>query len=284
MLADFDALGSESVEVVDVVESARIVAMPHSLDDLLAARKKNPNARLVAGATDLGVQYNHGRFVPRSDLHGPCRRARHVEVLGDELVIGAAATWDEIDAFAHHRLPEYHQVLTRFGSPQVRHAGTVAGNLANASPIADSIPFHIVTESTLELARVGGTRQVDIRDFYRGYKQVDLPPDEVIARVRTPLPPHDVVLNSIKSPNAATWTSARSRRPSGCVSRKAKCLRHAWPPVASAPRSYGYRAVEKSLVGAAFTLEAMRHAGKVAREEVHRSPMCGVAPTIACNW
>ena len=197
MLSDFAKLGGETV----VMESSdgKVVAVPRSLSDLIRFRTEMSSARLVAGATDLGVQRNHGLFEP-VEVISTCEipELQTIAVDGDELVVGAAATWQEFDEFICDRLPEYHQILLRFGSPQVRHMGTLAGNLANASPIADSIPFHFVTETVIEVESTRGPRRIPIADFYKGYKQIDLAADEVITRVRTPLPPPDVAVKLYK--------------------------------------------------------------------------------------
>ena len=127
------------------------IFLPGTLDELLARRAERPAAALVAGATDLGVQHNHGKFSPDDVIFTlGVEELNEIAIEGSELIIGATVSWSRIESFVSDHVPEYHQVITRFGSPQVRHAGTLAGNLANASPVADSIPFHYVAGSTIE--------------------------------------------------------------------------------------------------------------------------------------
>ena len=71
-------------------------------------------------------------------------------------------------------MPEFAEIVSVFGSPQIRHVGTIGGNIINASPIADSLPFLFVMEAELELAGPSGRRRVNINDFYQGYKKFDL--------------------------------------------------------------------------------------------------------------
>ena len=79
-----------------------------------------------------------------------------------------------MERYCKLKLAEFHKILKVFGSPQIRNAGTIGGNIANASPIADSLPFLLVTDAVLELVNSNGTRHVEIKDFFKGYKKMDL--------------------------------------------------------------------------------------------------------------
>lgn len=277
MLADFASLVPDAVHVnarpkpEDSSQAGRPVEamLPGTLDELLAFRDARPDAKLVSGATDLGVQFNHGRIAPESVLYTQgVAELDLIELVDDELRIGAAATWSRIEDYCESRVPEYHAVLTRFGSPQVRHAGTLAGNLANASPIADSIPFHYATGSTIELASVDGRRDVPIEHFYLGYKQLDLKPNELIVGVRTPLPADGTRLKlykiskrrdmDISTVTAAFWLEVDGER----ITSARIAVGGVGPVVLRVPKA------EAALAAVPFTLEAMRSAGQIAREEI----------------
>src|SRR5438132_991868 len=103
-----------------------------------------------------------------------------------------------LDMSRSSRRRELAYVLDRVGSPQIKNAGTLAGNIANASPIADTLPFLYVTDARLELAGRSGTRTVPITSFYRGYKTLDLAPDEIITRIIVPLPSRSDTLRLYK--------------------------------------------------------------------------------------
>ncbi|NOZ39729.1 MAG: xanthine dehydrogenase small subunit [Planctomycetes bacterium] len=273
MLADFAAIDAGPVLVN--AGSTPEVFLPATLEELLARRAARPSATLVAGATDLGVQHNHGKISPSDILVTMgVKELDQLEVTDNELIIGAAVSWSRIEAYVRDRVPEYYQILTRFGSPQVRHAGTLIGNLANASPIADSIPFHYVAGSTLTLASVGGRREVAIEQFYLGYKQLDLRPDEVIVSVRTPLPTANEHLKlykiskrrdmDISTVTAAFWLEIEE----GIIRSARIASGGVGPMVVRLPRA------EVLLSGEPLTLEVMRAAGCVAREEI--SPISDV--------
>ncbi|TWT87642.1 Nicotinate dehydrogenase FAD-subunit [Pseudobythopirellula maris] len=262
MLTEFTALGGKGV----VIDTAPPVCLPTTVDELLAAKADRPDAALVAGATDLGVQRNHGRFAPSAVIFtGGVEELKQLKVVGDELVIGAGVTWDEVECRVRPLVPQYADLLTRFGSPQIRNAGTLVGNLANASPIADSIPFHMVAGSTFELASSEGRRNVAIEDFYLGYKELDLKSDEAILAVRTPLPLPAARVRlykvskrrdmDISTATAAFWVETDR---DGLVSALRIALGGVGPTVMRA------REAEALLVGAPLSLEAMRRAGRTA--------------------
>ena len=243
--------------------------LPSTLSEVLQRRAERPESTLVAGATDLGVQHNHGKIAPTDIIYTQgVAEFDQLTIENNELVIGAAVSWSRIESYIEARVPEYHQILTRFGSPQVRHAGTLIGNLANASPIADSIPFHYVAGSTLELASASGQRQVPIEEFYLGYKKLDLRPDEVIVSVRTLLPMDSQRLRLYKiskrrDMDISTVTAAflievenetvtNARIATGGVA----------PTVVRVPKA------EDSLHGKPLTLATMQEAGRIARDEI----------------
>lgn len=159
-------------------------------------------------------------------------------------------------------------MLESFGGPQIRHVGTLGGNIVNGSPIADSLPLLFAMEATLDLASAAGTRSVPIDAFYTGYKQVDLAPDELLVRVRMPLPGPDDVLRLVKMSrrrdlDISTFTSAIVVRRTG-------------DRIASARVAYGgvgptvvrMRATEAALAGHPFTEATFRRAGDVAVGEI----------------
>ena len=121
-----------------------------------------------------------------------------VAVENGELVLGSRASWTAIEEVCKDAVPEFYKIVSVFGAPQIRHVGTIGGNIANASPIADSLPFLHVMEAMLELRSAGGTRQVNINDFYKGYKKFDLQPGELITKIRVPLPTDDELLRLYK--------------------------------------------------------------------------------------
>jgi xanthine dehydrogenase small subunit len=162
---------------------------PISLDELRELRRSFPDSRLVAGSTDLALEItqqlktlDHLISVERIPELMVCSRE------GDELVLGAAATYRQFHQSLCSLWPAFDAMLERLGSLQIRNRGTVGGNIANASPIGDMPPPLIALDATLVLDGPDGERRLPLEDFFHGYKQTDLKPDEFVHSVRVPVP------------------------------------------------------------------------------------------------
>jgi xanthine dehydrogenase small subunit len=115
------------------------------------------------------------------------------------LEIGAGVTLDAAyGAAARHYPAQLTEMWQRFASKPIRNVGTLGGNLANGSPIGDSMPWLIALGSELVLHGVAGTRVLALEDFYLGYQRKDLRPDEFVLAVRIPLPKDDVFFRTYK--------------------------------------------------------------------------------------
>lgn len=272
MLEDFAALGDASVLIeADIHGQRRQVFLPADLREAVAFRGEHPGCVVSAGTTDLGVQHNHGR--PAPDVLLSLTHAAdlgRVAIEDGVLITGSAATWSRIEHAVRDAVPEYHRILTRFGSPQVRNAGTLGGNLANASPIADSIPFHLVMDAELDLASPRGTRAVKLNDFYLGYKQLDLKDDELLVAVRTPMPAEGQRLKLYKV------SKRRDMDISTFTAAVLLTLDEPGDTIVEAKIAYGGVAAtvlrlpktEAFLEGQPFTEDTMREAGRIARTEI----------------
>ncbi len=103
-------------------------------------------------------------------------------------MIGAAATLQDAFGALLKSWPELKTFAARFAGLPVRNSGTLGGNIANGSPIGDSMPLLIALKSRLVLASVRGEREMPLEDFYTGYRQNLLATDEVVAFIKVPLP------------------------------------------------------------------------------------------------
>jgi CO/xanthine dehydrogenase FAD-binding subunit len=165
------------------------VIAPTSLADALAARADDPEALVLAGGTDLMVQVNEGmrRLGSVLTLAG-VDELRTVRRDGDELLIGASATYTELmDDDVAALAPALAQAARTVGSPQIRNAGTIGGNLGTASPAGDTLPVLVALGASVEVAASAGTRTVSIGEFLTGPKSTALAADELIVAVRVPV-------------------------------------------------------------------------------------------------
>jgi len=186
MIADFHSLGSLPIQTAGQYQTF----IPQTIAQACQFRAAHRTAICVAGGTDYGVFRNHHRLSAGDVIYlGQIDCGfQEIRITAKSLTIGAGATWTAIERAVAGTVPEYHHLLTRFGSPQVRNMGTIGGNLASGSPIADSVPFHLVLDTVLELASIRGRRLVRLEDFYQGYRKTILEPDELIVRIQTRLP------------------------------------------------------------------------------------------------
>jgi xanthine dehydrogenase small subunit len=248
--------------------------------DFLAA---HPAAKIVAGGTDVGVQINKRVIAPQTFLDlNRVSELSGVSVEGHTLVCGARARWVDLENICREQVPEFAEIISIFGSPQIRQVGTLGGNIVNASPIADSLPFLFVTEAELEIAGPKGTRTVNINDFYHGYRKTDLQPGELLKSVRIPLPAADQSLTLYKVSrrrdlDIATFTAAILLDITGDEIATARiALGAVGPAVLRARRTEAY------LRGKPFTAEVMRAAGELAVEEV--TPISDVRGSADFRW
>lgn len=177
----------DPVEVRD--ERGRKVFCPSDLNTALKLLAENPEAKIVAGGTDVGVQFNKGycNSLTWIDLNRISELAE-VTVAGGLIKAGARTSWYQLHKVASEFVPEFEKIVAVFGSPQIRHVGTLGGNIINASPIADSLPLLFVCDAQLTLMSESGKRTVDINDFYKGYKEYDLHSNELLTQIEFQLP------------------------------------------------------------------------------------------------
>jgi xanthine dehydrogenase small subunit len=163
--------------------------LPRSLDDLLRLRKQHPRARLVAGCTDAGlwITKQHQRFPQVLDVTR-VEELRRVERYDNHIAIGAAVTLQSAYAALVEERPQLKTFASRFAGLPVRNAGTLGGNIANGSPIGDSMPLLIALDAHVVLMNEGGHRSMPLEDFYTGYRKNVLADDEVLAWIKVPRP------------------------------------------------------------------------------------------------
>ena len=160
-----------------------------SLADAIKFRADHPNSVIIAGGTDLGVLMNKRKIDPPVLLSTAALPGfTAVEVTADQIIVGGGATHEAVQRAMAEAMPEYFDYLEWFGSPQVRQAGTLAGNLATGSPIGDSLPPLCVLNAQVELTGPSGVRRVNLNDFYTGYRQSVLTAEELITRIFIPIP------------------------------------------------------------------------------------------------
>ncbi len=172
---------------------------PTSLVGLLDARAAHPDAQIVAGCTDVGlwVTKMHLQFGKVLDVTA-VRELSAVEHYDNHSAIGAAVTLTDAFAALIGERPHLKTFANRFAGLPVRNSGTLGGNVANGSPIGDSMPLLIALGAHLVLMSVRGYRDMPLEDFYAGYRKNVLAGDEVVAWIKVPRPRPDERLRAYK--------------------------------------------------------------------------------------
>jgi len=182
------------------VHAGRSFHAPRTLDELVALRATYPQALLLAGSTDVGLWVTKQLRELNDIIYlGHVNELKSVAEVGAMLEIGAGVSLqDAYTAICRHYPAELNELWQRFASLPIRNAGTLGGNVANGSPIGDSMPWLIALGARLVLRGAGGERELALEDFYLGYQQKDLRADEFVAALRLPLPRADVRFRTYK--------------------------------------------------------------------------------------
>jgi len=160
---------------------------PTSLADLLALKQAHPDARLVAGATEIGVELNKKfKAFPRLISTEAVPELTRIAMTDAAWHLGAAATLTCLEEALGGEFPSVAKMLRVFAARQIRNRATLGGNLVTASPIGDSAPVLLTLDASVVLASAAGERTVPLSDFFMGYRQTVLRPDEVMREVVVP--------------------------------------------------------------------------------------------------
>ncbi|MCM9077484.1 FAD binding domain-containing protein [Streptomyces spororaveus] len=160
-----------------------------TLAETLQLLRERPDAVVVAGSTDYGVEANiRSRRAECVVAIDRLPELRELRVESDHIEIGAAVTLTEIERRLDGDVPLLAELFPQFASRLIRNSGTLGGNLGTGSPIGDSPPVLLALEASLVLADADGERVVPLAEYFTGYRQSVRRPDELIRAVRIPLP------------------------------------------------------------------------------------------------
>jgi CO/xanthine dehydrogenase FAD-binding subunit len=170
------------------------VVIPTTLAEALAALSEQPDALVLAGGTDLMVAINEGHRRLADDVmvlsvnRVPDLRSWTLDRAAGTLRLGAAVTYTELAAEPLAGvLPALAQAARTVGSPQIRNAATIGGNVVTCSPAGDGLPVLSALDATVELSGGDGVRQLAIDEFMVGVKQTALRPGELLTALTVPL-------------------------------------------------------------------------------------------------
>lgn len=163
---------------------------PASLTDALTVLAREQGVwQPFAGGTDLMVLLEAGRLPQKNYLNiWSLAELRGIEVSAEQVTLGALTTYTEVQSHPvlREEFPMLCQAASETGGLAIQNRGTLGGNIANASPAADSPPALLAYDADLELSSVSGTRWVPYHGFHTGYKQMVMRADELLTRIRLP--------------------------------------------------------------------------------------------------
>ncbi|MFT3787988.1 MAG: FAD binding domain-containing protein [Tepidisphaeraceae bacterium] len=265
---------------VDISSNHRRFARPATLPQALEFRADRPGAVILNGSTDYGVLVNK-RLREPTDLLCLSGLPELTSITVDDrsIRVGATATLSHLEQVCNERLPALGEYLQWFGSPLIKNAGTLAGNLATASPIGDMTPPLMVLNAEVELASKKATRRVPIEQFIVGYRRTVMQPDELITAIHIPIPSTTGIVRFYK-------VSKRQDLDISTVSASF-AMQINGGRIASAhvamggvgPTALRLTKTEAELVGKSASIDTFERAGDVARSEV--TPITDVRGTEA---
>lgn len=166
------------------------VALPTTISEALSALEANPEAHILAGGTDFMVEVNFGHRRPNSiiSLKGVTELRRRIRS-GSSLFLGAMTTYTDLQApDVAEALPALAIAARTVGSPQIRNAGTIGGNVGTGSPAGDLLPVLAALDATIHLVSTGGgERNLSWNEFFIGPKRTARNPDELLTGVTVPV-------------------------------------------------------------------------------------------------
>jgi len=172
---------------------------PTDIDEFANLLMQDPAATILAGGTDIGLWVTKQHRQLRSIIYtGRVHGLADILSDSDVVEIGAAASLSDAMPVLDEFFPDLHDLLTRFASPPIRNAGTLGGNIANGSPIGDSMPALLVLDAVLVLRKGSDTRTLPLDEFYLGYQKNALASGEFVERIRIPKMKRNEVLRSYK--------------------------------------------------------------------------------------
>lgn len=252
-----------------VTTGDRIFSSPVSIEEAVKFRAEHPGTVIVSGGTDVSVNINKRGMSPVHTMSTASLPGLSDIVLKDNVIeVGAKANLRDLELFVKDLIPEFYKVLWVFGSPQIRCAGTLAGNIANASPIGDSIPFLFVADAEIEVSGTRGTRRIKMADLYVGYKTLTMHPDELITKIFIPVPDKSDLLKIFKVSKreqldiSSFGAAIRMKRAGGAMSD----VRIAYGGIAATV--VRMKKTEEFLEGKEFSLTTFKQAGEVAKSEI----------------
>ena len=175
------------IETENFLGEKIVVLLPTTIEAAAKLKAKYKDLRVVAGATDLGVQVNKGRTKLRAVMSlQNIPSLWQIKRTKTSIIVGARVNLTALQQHIEHHDPELSRILNIFASPQIKNIGTLVGNVVNGSPIGDTIPYLMAMDAKVRVRGAKGKRAIPISEFYLGYKKLALRPNELVESIEIP--------------------------------------------------------------------------------------------------
>ncbi len=233
--------------------------LPTSSDALAAILTEQPDTRIIAGGTDVGlwVTKQMRDLGPVVFLHA-CEDLKQIDITDTEMRVGAGVSVETLrEAIAPH-YPSFAEMLRRYGSTQVRSAATIGGNIANGSPIGDSPPALIALDAQLHMRKGDTRRTIPLEDFFIEYGKQDRAAGEFVEAINIPLGADGLKVYKISKRFDQDISALCGAFNISVNDGKVTAARIAFGGMAGTPKRATH--VEVALIGAPWTMETIEAA------------------------
>ncbi|MDC1476185.1 xanthine dehydrogenase small subunit [Pelagibacteraceae bacterium] len=167
---------------------------PRYIQELKKIIKKNINADLLSGGTDLSLRVTKERKDINSIIYiNSIHEMNYIKNNSKYIELGASTPLIDLESYIQKYYPDFAKILKRYGSPQIRNVGTVAGNIATASPIGDCLPLLLSLNAEVVLQDIKKTKTLFLDNFFTGYRKTKLQKGQFIHSIRIPLPKKNIL-------------------------------------------------------------------------------------------
>ena len=173
---------------IEITSNYKKYFAPKTVKDLKKILKKVKNAKLLSGGTDLSLEVTKKRKDLKKIIYlGSIKELNFIKINKNEMNIGATTSLINFEKQIKKYYLDFYNILKRYGSVQIRNIGTIAGNIATASPIGDTLPLLMALDAKVVIDGNNGKKTISINDFFIGYRKTKLKAGDFIFSIKIPL-------------------------------------------------------------------------------------------------
>ena len=161
---------------------------PKSINELIKNIKENPNSIFLSGGTDLSLNVTKGRKDINNIISlNSVKELKFIKKNNNNIEVGATTSLIEFESFIKEYYPDFNVILKRYGSVQIRNVGTIAGNIATASPIGDTLPLLLSLDAKVVLQKMSKKTILPLKNFFISYRKTKLKKGQFIHSIIIPI-------------------------------------------------------------------------------------------------